>query len=206
MAIIMAQEVLQEQARMGWPGLGKEVQEICKEIGLLDATSQTVDIDKEAVKEAIQLHHLQHLKKEMKGKKLEVMARTDMRYRRDYTKFNIEDCRMAFRLETFQFDCRANMPTRYGRDLRCRGCNPGLAGQEQGQDKEQEKEQEQEQEQEEEQIESQEHLESCTGYSELWQGLGPYCLLTRCRFFQRVKLKRLRQKQQNRELTEEVEE
>ena len=117
---------------------------------------------------------------------------------------------MAFRLETFQFDCRANMPTRYGRDLRCRGCNPGLqAGQgqerEQGDQEQEDQEQEQgeqeqgdqEQEQEEqEQIESQEHLESCPGYSELWQGLGPYSLVSRCRFFQRVKVKRLKQKQQ----------
>ena len=54
---------------------------------------------------------------------------------------------MAFRLETFQFDCRANMPTRYGRDLRCRGCNPGLqAGQ--GQEREQGDQEQEDQEQE----------------------------------------------------------
>ena len=187
--------------------IGQEVKEICEEIGLPDATSDTVSIEKETVKDAILLHHLQFLKKEMKGKKLEVMARSDLRRRKEYTQYGVEDCRMAFRLETFQFDCRANMPTRYGQDLRCRGCNPGLqAGQgqerEQGdqeqEDQEQEQgEQEQEQgEQEQEQIESQEHLESCPGYSELWQGLGPYSLLSRCRFFQRVKVKRLKQKQQ----------
>ena len=120
---------------------------------------------------------------------------------------------MAFRLETFQFDCRVNMPTKYGRDLRCRGCNPGLTEQEQEREQEQEEqeqeeheeqkqeheEQEQEQEQEQEPIESQEHLESCIGFKELWEGLGPYSLQSRCQFFQRGKLKRLKQKQQSRE-------
>ena len=32
----LAREVLEEQVRMGWPGLAQEVQEICKEIGLPD--------------------------------------------------------------------------------------------------------------------------------------------------------------------------
>ena len=190
----------------GWPGLGQEVKEICKKVGLPDATSEEVDIEKEAVKEAIRFHHLQYLKDEMKGKKVEIMARSDMRNRRKYTRYGIEDCLMAFRLETFQFDCRANMPNRYGRDLRCRGCNPGLTGQgeEQKQQQEHEQVQEKEKEQEEqEQVESQEHLESCPGYSELWEGLGHYSLLTRCRFFQRVKLKRLQQKKKRTELAEE---
>ena len=172
----LAQEVMQEQMRMGWPGLGQEVKQICEEIGLPDATNEKVDIEKEAVKEAIHLHHLQYLKKEMKGKKLEIMARSDMRKRKEYTKYGIEDCRMAFRLETFQFDCRANMPTRYGRDLKCRGCSPGLVGQEQVEEEQEELEQEQQEqeqrEQEQQQIESQDHLENCPGYSELWQGLG----------------------------------
>ena len=29
---------------------------------------------------------------------------------------------MAFSFKTFQFDCRADMPTRYDRDMRCRAC------------------------------------------------------------------------------------
>ena len=120
----LAREVLQEQMRMGWPGLGKEVQDICKEIGLPDATDVKVNMAKEDVKEAITVHHLMYIKKEMKGKKLEAMSRTDMRQRRDYTQYGVEECRMAFRLETFQFDCRVNMPTRYGRDLVCRACSP----------------------------------------------------------------------------------
>ena len=78
----LAKEVLHEQVRMGWPGLGQEVKEICKQVGLPDATNKTVSMDKETVKDAIAMHHLQFLKKTMKGKKLEQMARTDMRSRR----------------------------------------------------------------------------------------------------------------------------
>ena len=76
------------------------------------------------------------------------------------------------------------MPTRYGHDLRCRACCP-LA--EEG--AEQEKEQHEE---------SQEHLEQCRGYAELWQGLGPYTMESRCRFFMRVKIKRLQQQEERR--------
>ena len=54
----------------------------------------------------------------MTGVKLEKMRMSDMRQRREYTKMRVEEARMAFRLEIFQFDCRANMPSRYGRDLR----------------------------------------------------------------------------------------
>ena len=61
----------------------------------------------------------------MSGKKLEIMKRSDLRERRSYTKLSVEEARMAFRLEVYQFDCRANMPTRYGRDLRCRAQGPG---------------------------------------------------------------------------------
>ena len=48
------------------------------------------------------MSHLKYMKGEMKGKKLETMAKTDMRKRRDFTNYSVEECRMAIRLETFQ--------------------------------------------------------------------------------------------------------
>ena len=182
----LARQVLKEQVRMGWPGLGREVRDICQKIGLPDATNEEVQLEKEDVKEAIKIDHLQYLKENMKGEKLRVMSQTDMRERRFYTKYSVEEARMAFRLETFQFDCWANMPSRYGRDLRCRGCCPRAGGGEPdpaGADQE-------------EHTESQEHLEGCSAYADLWQGLGPYTLLARCRYFMRLKLRRLQQQQQ----------
>ena len=48
-----------------------------------DATDDNVDMMKGAVKEAIAVHHLMHLKTEMKGKKVEALSRTDIRNRRE---------------------------------------------------------------------------------------------------------------------------
>ena len=130
----------------------------------------------------------------MTGVKLETMKNTDMRTRRSYTKWNLETCRMAFRLESFQFECRGNMPTRYGRDLICRACLPQ-------EHKEQEQgiqEQEQGIQEREPCIEDQEHLECCPGYAELWEGLGPATEEARVKYFMRVKLKRLKQQQNSR--------
>ena len=61
-------------------------------------------------------------------------------------------------------------------------------------------EQEQQEEQEmQEQTEDQEHLECCDGYSESVQGLGAYTLLTSCRYFMRIKIKRLKQQKQHKQ-------
>ena len=68
----------------------------------------------------------------------------------------------------------------------------------QEQEQNQNKQQEQQEQDEEQQwsIEDQEHLETCRGYSELWDGLGPLTEQSRIRYFMRVKLKRLKQQQQ----------
>ena len=62
----------------------------------------------------------------------------------------VELARMASRLQVFQFDCRANMPAKYGRGLRCRACEPPPG---------------QQQEDQEEQVEDREHLECCLEYA-----------------------------------------
>ena len=64
------------------------------------------------------------LKEQMPGKKLDIMKRSDLRERRRYTKLSVEEAMMAFRLEVFQFECLANIPTKYGQDLRCQTCGP----------------------------------------------------------------------------------
>ena len=88
--------------------------------------------------------------------------------------YNVEECQMDFVLQTRMLDCRGNMPTRYRRDLTCRACQPdpatGLAGEDQ----------------------TQEHLELCPGYQELWQGLSPLTPEARVKYFMRVKNKRLK--------------
>ena len=82
----LAGEVLEEQVRMDWPGLAREVQQICRLTGLPDATDKNTLLVKASVEEAIKVSHLQYLKDNMKGQKLEAMQMTDMRERRHYTK------------------------------------------------------------------------------------------------------------------------
>ena len=55
---------------------------------------------------------------------------------------SLQHCRVAFRLQTFMFNCRVNMKSSYGGDLTCRACSSG-------------------------EEESQEHLEVCEGYKSL---------------------------------------
>ena len=80
------------------------------------------------------------------------------------------------------------MPTRYGRDLRCRACCPLAGSQAVPGGVVQE-----------EHDETQENLEVCRGYAELRNRLGPYTMKKRCRYFMRVKIKKLRQQQEEKQ-------
>ena len=122
------------------------------------------------VKKFMKLDDLKQMKCDMAGKgKLEDLMNSDMREAQDYVSWTVEECRMAYRLQTKMFDCRTNMPSRYGRDLQCRACRPDPASGQTGLE------------------ESQDHLEVCEGYREQWKGLGPMTPLTRVRYFIRVK-------------------
>ena len=79
--------------------------------------------------------------------------------------------------------------------MRCWTCSPQEQSEDQEQRESQEQRANQEQTEDQEQIEDQEHLESCPGYRELWEGLGPYTPRWRLQYFIRVKLKRLQQRQ-----------
>ena len=172
----LAREVLQEQVQMGCPWLAQEVSEICQEIKLPDAAKK--DISKEDIQKAIKYDHLKALKLQLTGRKLKEMANSDVSERREYTRWSLLECRMAYRLETQMFLCRANMPSMYGRDLTCRACTPGAADGAVGPEGDQD------------------HLEVCPGYGNLWAGLGPMNNRSRVNFFMQVDKKR-RQVQSN---------
>jgi hypothetical protein len=146
------------------------VSAICRELGLPDASRTEVEASE--VKEKIRLDHLKFLKAEMAGKeKLAILSQCDTRQAQEYVGWTLEEARMAFRLQTRMFNCRGNMPSRYRRDLVCRACIPDGNG---GLEAE----------------ETQDHLELCRGYSELWLGLGPLTPRSRVRYFIRVNNKR----------------
>ena len=162
----LAREVLEEQLQMGWPGLAQEVTQICRSIHLPDASRE--DISKEDIQKAVHYDHIKSLKLELKGRKLQKMANSDVSTRREYTSWSLPECRMAYRLETEMFVCRGNMPTMYGRDLTCRACTPGAEDGAVGPE------------------EDQDHLEVCPGYVSLWEGLGPMTTRSRVKYFIRV--------------------
>ena len=167
-----AREVMTEQIQMGWPGVASEVAQMCQKIGLPNAASE--DIGKEDIQMAVKYDHLKALKLQLRGRKLQKMANTDVSTRRKYTSWSLLECRMAYRLETEMFVCRANMPAMYGRDLTCRACTPGAKDRGMGPQ------------------EDQEHLEVCPGYASLWEGLGLMTTHTRVKYFMRVDNKRRR--------------
>ena len=73
-----AKELLEEEIAQGWAGITKEVKSICKEMGLPDGTKKF--LYRKEVKEALEFHHLQVLKKEMEGKsKCDQICNKDLR-------------------------------------------------------------------------------------------------------------------------------
>ena len=162
----LASEILEEQLAMVWPGLGKEVSEICAHLKLPDASR--LEVQKDTIQKAVWFDNLKSVKNELKGDKVQEMSRSYISTRRLYTARSLNECQMAYRLEIKMFICRANMPKLYKRDLVCRSCTPeadnGASGP----------------------IEDQDHIEVCPNLSNLWVGLGPLTARARVQYFLRV--------------------
>ena len=79
----LAREVLEEQLQMGGPGLAQEVTHICKRLSLPDASRE--DVSKEDIKKAVHFDSIKSLKLELKGRKLQQMANSDVSTSREYT-------------------------------------------------------------------------------------------------------------------------
>ena len=57
-----ASEFLEDELRQGWPGITEEVQDICRDMGLPDATLKY--LSRKEIKEAMCYHHLGILKRD----------------------------------------------------------------------------------------------------------------------------------------------
>ena len=177
---VLAKEILVQQLEMDWPGLGKEVAAICKEVGLPNLCVE--ESDKKSIHEAIFYHHQRDLKNEMKRfDKLEEIRNGDFRGMQPYMKhYSMEFSRMAFRLRTRQFKCRVNMPKMYGDILWCHSCSTGPEEGPEGCSAP---------------LESQRHLELCVAYSHLRVGKDvELCFEDKVRYFLELSLERDRQK------------
>jgi hypothetical protein len=94
----LARQVYEQQLALGWPGLAKEVSEICATIGLRDVNYYKVE--KEKVQEMIFFHHYKDLKEELdKSQKMEGIKHEDYRVAQSYIgDKSIERCRTKFRI------------------------------------------------------------------------------------------------------------
>ena len=148
----LAKQVFREQKDLGLPGLVKEVQDICKKVGIRDISEE--DVTKEEMEDALVTYNLKLTKEEMGDKlKYQEMKNEDIRKPQKFLEeMNLEECSIAMRVKCFMMDCPGNMRARYkGREtcLRCK-LKPEFQGPAMR--------------------ETQGHLEVCSGYSELRVG------------------------------------
>ena len=96
----MSRQVYEESCARGWPGLGEEVTQICREINIPDVNN--VWVTKEEIKNAVRNHHYQDMKKELSdSKKLMDIKEEDFSEVQDYFKEkSIWNTRMAFKVWT----------------------------------------------------------------------------------------------------------
>ena len=130
----------------------REAQDICQKIGISDITQE--DVSKEELEDALEIYNLKTTKEEMGDKqKYKEMKHEDIRKPQKFLQeMNLEECSVAMRVKCYMVDCPGNMRAKYkGREI-CLKCKlkpefqgPGMR-------------------------ETQEHLELCSGYSELRVG------------------------------------
>ena len=79
----LARQVYKQQLALGWPGLAKEVSDICQTVGLPDVNYYRVE--KKKVQEMIFFNHYKDLKEELeKSKKMEEVKHQDYRLPQTY--------------------------------------------------------------------------------------------------------------------------
>ena len=117
----LCREVLQVQLAMGWPGIIKEVKEICRAVGLEDVTTKYIHRDK--VKEYVQLQYygMKCAKEKMEPlEKCRIIRNEDFRFMKSYMleKF-LEQSRLEFLWQTQMLDTRTTMKGKYPKNQYC---------------------------------------------------------------------------------------
>ena len=146
-----ARQLLEEELLHGWMGITREVQDICKDMYLPDATQ--VYVSREKAKEAIELHNHTTVKKEMQGK-----SKCGQIYTRDLRKMqafmldkSLENSRIEVLWLTNMIDTRTTMKGKY-KQYNCPHFSEGLI---------------------EKVLESPQHLMQCHAYKDLRLGINP---------------------------------
>ena len=158
----LANQIYMEQLEMGWPGLAREVEEICKKCGVPDMNKEMMD--KDQIEEAVFYSSYKETKEEMnKYEKLKDIKNEDFRVEQEYLKEKAMDtARMAFRIRTKMVkNIKMNFKNLYRNDLKCKECDM-------------------------EEEESQEHMLECPGWREERGGLDVSTILGKVKFFMEV--------------------
>ena len=109
---------------MGWPGLAKEVERICKEVGLKDLNKE--DMTKKEIEEAIFYSNYKEMKDEIgKCEKLTTIKNENFTKEQDYRKEkSIEKARTAYRIRTKMVQrVKMNFKNMNKGNMGCEYCN-----------------------------------------------------------------------------------
>ena len=142
----LAKEVYEEQVANDWPGLAREVGEICSTIRVADVNHNMVD--KRDIDRAITNHDRNEIVERFgKYKKIDRITEDDPTEPKSYLKKkSLADSRLIFRMRTEMVDIKDNMRNKFkGPSVNCDACNMDVA-------------------------ESQVHVMACPGYEDLRVG------------------------------------
>ena len=120
----LAKAIFDEQVVMGWPGLAKEVEVICKEVGLENVYEK--EVGREELEEAIFYANQKMMKEEMlKYEKLKSVKDGDFRKEQEYMEEKgVERARTAFRIRTRMLKkVKMNYKNNHRDNLKCENCD-----------------------------------------------------------------------------------
>ena len=165
----LAGRIYREQLDQGWPGLAKEVEEICSTIKIQNVNE--VEVPKSEIKDAISKHHAEEARDQM-GKKLKDIKNEEIGKPKEYMRTKcISDCRLKFRIRTNMVELKANMKGSYrDGDYSCLGCGNKST------------------------VEDQSHVIRCPAYSEIREGLDFEKNEDLVKYFRKVMMIRMKKK------------
>ena len=168
---------MEEQRSNNWPGLSKEVTQICETLEIPDLNDNDFDISVASIKEAVMDHHDSELKEKIKkSTKMENVKEDDFSKVQEYLKGkSIENARMAFKIRCEMVeDIKGNFKSKYKRQggeeaLLCQDCDCG-------------------------EVQTQSHCLVCPQWEDIRTGLELERIEDLVKFFQKLLIERLNSK------------
>ena len=125
----LANQIYEEQRRSRFPGLAKEVSEMCSELGIEDVNNSVIEKSKlkRILQSACEDKDERELKEKMINKTAE-LKKEDCKLKQYMKEKSLKQVRDTFRVRTNLVEgFRANFKSMYARDnLECQGCGEGM--------------------------------------------------------------------------------